>query len=204
MLKKTFVCAALLSSAVSGSLYAQDADHNRSGSASAPAGSYAFAFTTTETQYSVVDTGLLTQITAWLSANFELPASRTMPAIELASPERIAAIRYRGLASPPTQAVIASPAYQSGDIVAVYDDTRKTIYLPDGWKGHTPAEQSVLVHEMVHFLQSSAQFKYGCPQAREKLAYQAQEQWLSRSGRTLQSEFEIDAFSLLIHTNCTM
>jgi hypothetical protein len=46
----------------------------------------------------------------------------------------------------------------------------KTIYLPKNWTGSTPAELSVLVHEMVHHLQGATKTKYECPQAREQLA----------------------------------
>ena len=62
-------------------------------------------------------------------------------------------------------------------VVAVYDND--IIYLSDGWRGGSPADQSVLIHEMVHHLQKHAQLRYGCPQEREKLAYQAQERWLT-------------------------
>ena len=43
------------------------------------------------------------------------------------------------------------------ETVAVYDDATRTIYLAEGWSGATRAELSVLVHEMVHHLQSRAQ-----------------------------------------------
>ena len=33
---------------------------------------------------------------------------------------------------------------------AIYDDGSRTIYLPEDWTGATPAEVSLLVHEMVH------------------------------------------------------
>jgi hypothetical protein len=41
--------------------------------------------------------------------------------------------------------------YQSNrrETVAVYDDLKKTIFLPDTWKGETAADLSVLVHEML-------------------------------------------------------
>jgi hypothetical protein len=45
------------------------------------------------------------------------------------------------------------------EAVAVYDDLTKTIFLPHSWKGETPADLSVLVHEMVHHLQNNARKK---------------------------------------------
>jgi hypothetical protein len=78
----------------------------------------------------------------------------------------------------------------------------KTIYLPEGWTGSTAVEQSLLVHEMVHHLQSLGKLTYDCPQARERLAYTAQETWLARSERSLAGEFRIDPFMLAVSTRC--
>jgi hypothetical protein len=88
------------------------------------------------------------------------------------------------------------------EAVAVYDDLTKTIYLPDTWKGETPADLSILVHEMVHHLQNTSRKKYECPGAREQMAYAAQDKWLKLFGRDLLSEFQIDAFTLRVSTAC--
>ena len=103
---------------------------------------------------------------------------------------------------PPGQAIEQEGPYLGAGraVVAVYDND--IIYLSDGWRGGSPADESVLIHEMVHHLQKHAQLRYGCPQEREKLAYQAQERWLTRFGATLRSEFEIDPMTLLLHSAC--
>jgi len=44
--------------------------------------------------------------------------------------------------------------------------------------------------------------KYECPQEREKLAYIAQDRWLALFGHSLESDFHMDAFSLLVKTQC--
>ncbi len=88
------------------------------------------------------------------------------------------------------------------DTLAVYDEATRTIYLPEGWRGASPAEVSVLVHEMVHHLQSLARVKFECPQEREKIAYMAQDRWLGLSGRSLEREFGIDPFTRLVRTGC--
>ncbi len=87
-------------------------------------------------------------------------------------------------------------------IVSVYDDATKTIYLPEGWTGATPAELSILVHEMVHHLQNTGRLKFECLQEREQLAYRAQEQWLSLFGGSLLHDFEIDRLTILVTTRC--
>ncbi len=84
----------------------------------------------------------------------------------------------------------------------MYNDDTKTIYLPNGWAGRTPAELSILVHEMVHHLQNVAKLTHDCPAAREKLAYEAQDKWLALFGTSLEDEFGIDAFTLFAKTGC--
>jgi Domain of unknown function (DUF6647) len=148
---------------------------------------------------------LLNAIETWLSIQFDLPAMRSDPRIELVPPEKIVALRYRGLLpnggtedAPNSRSAISSES----DTVAVYYDSAQTIYLPQGWTGSTAAELSILVHEMVHHIQHLAGLKHECPQEREKLAYVAQDRWLNLFGHSLAQDFDLDAFSLLVKTKC--
>lgn len=146
---------------------------------------------------------LLTAIVVWLSASFDLPARYDVPRVEFVPASQMIAQRYKSLL-PAERANIANALGDTAgsDTVALYNDDTKTIYLADGWAGHTPAELSVLVHEMVHHLQNIARLTHECPQAREKLAYEAQDKWLALFGTSLEREFEIDGFTLLAKTVC--
>jgi hypothetical protein len=135
---------------------------------------------------------MLRESVDWLVADFGLPRPAAEPRIVLASPSRIAAIRYGGLLAPPGRR----------ETIAAYDRETRTIYLPLGWTGATPAERSMLVHELVHHLQASAGLRYACPEASEDLAYAAQAKWLARFGRSLHGEFGIDGFTLLASVQC--
>ncbi len=75
----------------------------------------------------------------------------------------------------------------------------RMIFLPEGWSEKTPSELS---HKMVHHIQNMAGLKFACPEEREKMAFEAQERWLALFGRTLQTEFGLDPFTLLVRTNC--
>jgi len=88
------------------------------------------------------------------------------------------------------------------EVIAVYNDKMKTIFLSDAWAGTSAAKLSVLVHEMVHHLQNLGKLEYECPAAREKLAYEAQDQWLKRFGQDLETEFEIDTLTLRVTSAC--
>ena len=88
-------------------------------------------------------------------------------------------------------------------MVAHYDDATKTIYLPDGWNGSTPAEMSVLVHAMTHHFQNvSGRKYYDCPEERKALPYEAQDRWLGLHERSLKEDFKIEPATLMLITQC--
>src|SRR6516162_1185001 len=147
---------------------------------------------------------LLIAMETWVSSQFDLPAIHEHPRIEFAPPAKIASLRFTDLLSDPGAQVEPNNRASSAqhDTIAVYDDAMRTIYLPEGWTGGTPAELSVLVHEVVHHFQNVLRLKYECPQEREKLAYIAQDRWLALFGHSLESDFHMDAFSLLVKTRC--
>jgi hypothetical protein len=134
---------------------------------------------------------LLDMVVAWLASNFDLPASFESPSLIFASAETMARMRY-GPGVP----------YDPGEVVAVYRDDENAIYLGEGWDGRTPADLSVVVHEMVHHLQNAAGTGFACPGEREDMAYRAQEEWLGMFGTSLAAEFEIDAMTLMLRTSC--
>jgi len=149
---------------------------------------------------------LLTALITWLSANYGLPANYDLPTVRFATPMEIASIRYSAFGLQRNDGGIAAynslPADQRQSIVSVYEDNARTIVLPVGWQGRTPAELSILIHEMVHHLQNISGLTYACSQQREALAYEAQEKWLGLFGKSLASEFEIDGMTLLAKTKC--
>jgi uncharacterized protein DUF6647 len=147
---------------------------------------------------------LLIAIETWVSSQLDLPAIHEHPRIEFVLPAKITSLRFTGLLSDPRAQVAPNDRASSAqhDTVAVYYDPTRTIYLPEGWTGGTPAELSVLIHELVHHFQNVLGLQYECPQEREKLAYTAQDRWLALFGHSLESDFHIDAFSLLVKTRC--
>src|SRR4051812_2907671 len=108
---------------------------------------------------------LLTAIVTWISANFALPPDYDHPQLKLVPAMEITFLRYQAFTPAQRRDVLKSLADNTGDshsreAVAVYDDRTRTIFLPDTWTGETPADLSVLVHEMVHHLQNRAHIKY--------------------------------------------
>jgi hypothetical protein len=147
---------------------------------------------------------LTAAIVAWLVAEFDLPPPKGLPRLAFVPPAEMGALRLRGAA--PIRRFVKRPGNASPagptEILAFYDSRTGTIYLPEGWSGDTAAGSSMLVHEMVHHLQEMSGIDYPCAEAREKLAFQAQERWLALFGSSLAREFGMEPMTLLVRTSC--
>jgi hypothetical protein len=146
---------------------------------------------------------LVVALGKWIAATTDLRLVSERPAFRFAPGAMMAELRYgRILAGAKAGAMTGSdPRSPSPDIVAFYDRSTKTIYLADDWSGG-PVHLSVLVHEMVHHFQNVNGLRYPCPEAREHLAYLAQNRWLELFGSNLEAEFGFDRLTMLVKTNC--
>ena len=144
---------------------------------------------------------LLTVITTWLSINFGLPSVVDHPQVQFVDPPQMFDVHTSHLSADDI-AKLRSAEDAGINLIAVYDDRSRTIYLPADWSASSPADVSVLVHEMVHHLQRFDEKTFACAEEREKPAYAAQARWLEHVGTSLEEEFELDAMSLLFLTKC--
>lgn len=147
------------------------------------------------TQAAVAETrspSLLEAIELWLVANFALAPAAAPPSLASLDAQLLVEMRY-GPGSP------VAP----GEVVAVYDHAANTIYVTEGWTGRSPADLSVLVHEMVHHLQAASGMRFACPAEREALAYEAQDAWLRLFGMELETALGVDEALILVSTACT-
>jgi hypothetical protein len=151
---------------------------------------------------SVAAEELLDELGMWLVSHFDLPAVQERPAIVLVSDAYLLAKRLHSSVSQGAAygATYTDPGQRRA--VALYDDAQKSIFLAEGWVGQSAADKSILVHEMVHHIQNLAKMKYECPMAREKLAYMAQDKWLAQFGLSLEQEFEVDMFTIVVSSAC--
>ena len=140
---------------------------------------------------------LIIVLMTWLSTNFDLPTVHEHPEIRFVTQKEMVAVRFGGLVPS-----AASELNAAGEFVALYEDRTKTILLADHWAGVSPTELSVLVHELVHHMQNHAKRAYPCPEAREAVAYAAQEKWLSLFGQNLATAFDLDPMTLKVRTSC--
>ena len=135
---------------------------------------------------------LINVIMVWLSLTFALPTTPERPQVSHVPAQRITAIHLG----------VASGAAHDQTILGAYDARTQTIFLRDDWDSRNAADVSVLVHELVHYLEDRASRRYECLGEREALAYEAQQRWLRLFGKDLQSAFGLDAFTLKMRTTC--
>ena len=139
---------------------------------------------------------LLAVIVTWLSVNFGLSAVDEHPRVVFVAAAQMAEARHSRLDSDGAGAEFGHGVH------AFYDDRSRTIYLREEWAGTTPADVSLLVHELTHHVQNVAGLTYDCPEAREAPAYRAQARWLELFGKNLADEFGLDAMTILLRTSC--
>lgn len=135
---------------------------------------------------------LVNAIMLWLSLNFALPLGADQPLIRHVPPDRLVAIHYGGMSGRPPDPTV----------LGAYDARTRTIYLRDDWNSLNALDVSVLVHELVHYLQDRAGLSFECPATRETPAYAAQQRWLEFYGTDLHAAFGIDAMTLKLRTAC--
>jgi hypothetical protein len=135
---------------------------------------------------------LVNAIMLWLSLNFALPLGADQPLIRQVPPDRLVAIHYGGMSGRPPDL----------NILGAYDARTRTIYLRDDWDSRNATDVSVLVHELVHYLQDRAGLSFECPATREAPAYAAQQRWMEFYGTDLHAAFGIDAMTLKLRTAC--
>jgi hypothetical protein len=137
------------------------------------------------------DGSVLRELAKFLEKDTSFGKVESFPAIEFMGEQEMKVLRY------------GSRLLETDvSVVSLYDRKSSTIYLPVGWQGHSPAELSMLVHEMVHYLQDRAGKTFACPQQQEDEALTIQELWLVAHGTNLEKEFGIDPFTRLTAALC--
>jgi hypothetical protein len=92
------------------------------------------------------------------------------------------------------------PAFR---VQAFYLRATATVYLPETWRSGGLRDQSILLHELVHHVQSFNKVVPVCPAALERQAYELQATWLREQG--VAEPYKLigtDEFTVLMRTAC--
>ena len=139
---------------------------------------------------------LMFALMAWIGAATGLPPAEDLPRLVFNTPQELQMLHYPGA------------TYREDDgapqAVALYNLEEGIIHLAQGWDVRDPVDLSVLVHELVHHMQASADVGYPCRGAMEKVAYDAQIDFLASMDIDLFEAMEINRLFYTILTSCSL
>jgi hypothetical protein len=119
------------------------------------------------------------------------------------SPYAIAALRYGQRPGAVVFEDHKSDLPAQYHLMSLYHEATRTIFLTDSWTGSSAAETSILVRELVRYIQDYEQIGYPCAQSRDRVALVAQQKWLALSETNLQTEFGMTPDLFTQSTECT-
>jgi len=119
---------------------------------------------------------LLVSLLVWISAETGLEYDgKSAPTLEFASQEALARLQYDGVLPETFDS-------KTHSFLGLFDHNQQKIYLLDSIKPKSVNGRSILVHELVHYLQyqNELDHKVECRQQLEELAYFTQETFLKK------------------------
>ena len=130
---------------------------------------------------------ILTALMIWLGANTPLQVNHELPNV-LFLPQATMEQMFYG-----------DNQYQPDQLHGLYDKNNDTIILPDDWDKTSGWDMSVLLHEMIHYLQDANEMKFACTQEMEKMAWPIQQFYLKQ---VHDYEWNYDGLWFLVISNC--
>ena len=105
----------------------------------------------------------------------------------------------------PSQPICQTYNPEMSDILGLYNNETKTIYLSKAFWPASTRDQSILLHELVHHMQYSRNYKFYrglCKGLIEREAYDLQEKWLKKRGKTLLETIDLGPLMRHVLTQC--
>lgn len=134
---------------------------------------------------------LIATFIAWIAAHSSLGTAQP-PHIRFV-PKQVMSSAY--------QAAARAPNFFHAE--AFYQPFTATIYLPKTWRVGDLRDRSVLLHELVHHLQTANHIKASCMGALERQAYDLQFKWLRENGVADPYDFTgLDVLTVIIAGTC--
>ena len=111
------------------------------------------------------------------------------------------------VSSPPLIQLVSAEEMQrkvpGHSVVAFYDRTTTTIYLPTNWDHKTVYRKAMLLHELVHHVQNVNKVSFRCEGEREKQAYALTLRWLTEQGvNDPYGALNLDEFTVGLYSSC--
>ena len=130
---------------------------------------------------------ILAWLMIWLGTNTYFNADHPQPNVVLLPQAEMNALYYQ------------DNDHEPDSLMGLYDKERDLIILPDDWDHTDPFDVSVLLHELVHYLQDVNGMTFECTAEMEKDAWPIQETFLKK---VYDYDWEYDKLWYLMISNC--
>ena len=131
---------------------------------------------------------ILTALMIWLGANTPFSTNFDIPQVIFLPQEQMEQLFY------------GDQEYEADSLHGMYNRENDTIYLPDDWDRRDPWDLSVLVHEMVHYLQDMNNMTFTCAGEMEKMAWPIQQFYLKSRW---DYDWDYDELWFLVISSCS-
>ena len=108
---------------------------------------------------------ILTALLLWIGANSDYNTNIPFPTIIFMEQEKMEQIYYQG----------REPV---GELHGFYDTQKDVIILQDTWDRRDPWDLSIMLHELVHYVQDINEIQFQCNREMEKQSWPLQQKYL--------------------------
>jgi hypothetical protein len=108
---------------------------------------------------------IITALLIWLGANSDFNVNMDIPVVMFLPQDQMEQ-RYFG------------DPENHGELHGFYDIEKNIIILPDTWDRRDPWDLSVLLHEMIHYVQDQNETEFNCTAEMEKDSWPLQQKYL--------------------------
>ena len=123
----------------------------------------------------------------WLGANTNYNVDIPEPTVLFVTQEQLERAYYRG------------ESHEGVTLHGIYDTKLNLIMLSDAWDRTKPWDLSVLLHEVIHYVQDVNEIEYTCIAEMEKDSWPLQQQYLKDQHNI---DWEYDKLWHLLISNC--
>ena len=130
---------------------------------------------------------IITALIIWLGANTPYNTNFDLPTVIFLPQDQMEEMFYKGSNKMPNT------------LHGLYDKESDTIILSDQWDRRKPWDMSVLLHEMIHYLQDQNKMKFNCVANMEKDAWPIQQLYLEKQHDYI---WDYDGLWYTVISNC--
>ena len=108
---------------------------------------------------------ILVALLLWIGSNSDYNTDVPFPTILFMEQEKMEQMFYQGIK-------------KHGELHGFYHTEKNFIVLPDTWDRRKPWDLSVLLHELIHYVQDTNNIEFKCNMEMERLSWPLQQKYL--------------------------